>query len=92
MKLEQPVLSPRYRDAVQAALALQLPIALLCLLMLDFGQLARICGMAMLAFWCVAAWVAATRPWTPSRGDLIYCRWGFVACFAFAMWMGGVIS
>ena len=61
-------------------------IAGLCLLMLDGGQLARVCGIALLAFWIVAAEIALRCPWLPTRGDLWYCRWRFVPCLATAMW------
>ncbi len=79
------VLSSRYREATKVSLALQLPLGLVCLLILDFGRMAQICGVAMLAFWIVAFVIAARRPWSPSLSDLLFWRWGFVGCFAVAL-------
>jgi hypothetical protein len=46
-------LSPAYRSAIWFALALQIPIALVLVLLLDGGHLARAGGLAMLAFWLI---------------------------------------
>jgi hypothetical protein len=85
MNSSDAVLSSEYREATRIALSLQIPIAIICLLILDQGQLARICGIALLAFWMLAAEIALRRPWTPTRMDLWYWRWGFVPCFAAAL-------
>ena len=49
--LNRHVVSETYRPPVMFALKLQIPIAILCVLMLDGGQLARVCGVAMAAHW-----------------------------------------
>lgn len=85
MNPDRTVLSPDYRDAARVALALQLPLALVCILILDFGRTAKICGAAMLAFWIMAAALAARRPWSPTRSDLLFWRWGFPGCLAVAL-------
>jgi hypothetical protein len=92
MPATQIVLAPEYRTATQTALALQIPIAVLCLLMLDGGQLARVCGIAMLGFWIVAAEIAVRRPWSPTKTDLWYWRWGFVPCFVLAGFVGHALG
>jgi len=81
----QALISPQYRKAMQVALGLQIPISIICLLVLDFGRLARICGIAMLGFWLVAALIAIRRPWAPTSTDLWFWRWGFILCFVFTI-------
>ncbi len=72
-------LSDRYRSAIFFTLfTQQVPLALLSLLMLDMGQSARVCGIAMIGFWAMAALILARRPDTPGASDLFFLRWGFV--------------
>jgi hypothetical protein len=85
MDAARAIISPEYRRAVRVALCVQIPAALVCLLLLDGGRTAQICGIAMLGFWLVAAAVAAHRPWTPSAADLWFWRWGFIPCFVLAL-------
>jgi hypothetical protein len=75
------LMSPKYREAMRTALWTQIPIAILCFLMLDGGVSARYCGTALLGFWLGAAFVAARRPWNPTYVDLWYWRWSFIPCF-----------
>jgi hypothetical protein len=73
--------SDSYRLAFRFALLQQLPWAILCLLMLDFGRTAKICGLAMLAFWVVAFTIMARRPESPTRFDVLFIRWAFFPIF-----------
>lgn len=91
MNSKNAVLSPEYREATKVALSLQIPIAILCLLILDGGYLSRLCGVGMLAFWLVAGEVALRRPWRPAPSDLWYWRWGLIPCFAAATWLAGML-
>ena len=75
--------SPHYRDTFHLALVQQIPWAVLCLLMLDGGHLAKICGIAMLAFWLFALTCMARRPMLPTRFDIACIRWGFFPLFGF---------
>jgi hypothetical protein len=70
-------LSDAYRAAIRTSIILQLPIALLMLLMLDGGFLAKIDGYATAGFWIGVAIVLLRRPGHPHRTDLFYIRWGF---------------
>jgi hypothetical protein len=81
MNLTRNSINVEYRKAAQVALAIQIPAAILCMLVLDGGYTARVCGIAILAFWLVAAIIASRRPSAPSAVDLWYWRWGFVPCF-----------
>lgn len=75
-------LSDHHRGAILFALLQQVPCAVLCLLLLDGGHMARVCGVAMLGFWGAAALVMARRPSPHSPGDLLFLRWGFLPVFA----------
>ncbi len=73
-----------YRPAFRFALIQQVPWALLCLLMLDFGRTAKICGITMVAFWVAAFTIMARRPESPTRFDIGFIRWAFIPMFAVA--------
>ncbi len=66
-----------FRPAFRFALLQQIPFVILCLLMLDFGWLAKLCGIAMLGFWIVAFTIMARRPMLPTQSYIVFIRWGF---------------
>src|SRR4051794_2439961 len=72
-------LSPAYRQAVKVAIVLQILVTLILLRILDGGMLARVGGGAMVGFWIGVAVVMLRRPLNPSRLDLLYVRWGYIA-------------
>src|SRR4051794_21374872 len=76
------VLSAEYREPVRFTLLQQVPVAVLCLLMLDGGRMARVCGIAMVGFWCGVFLLWLRRPRQPTRTDLAFLRWGFFPIFA----------
>ena len=76
------LMSRDYFKAARVALCVQIPVAILCLLVLDRGQAARLCGVALIGFWMVAALIAVRRPWNPSAMSLWFWKWGFLPCFA----------
>jgi hypothetical protein len=78
-------LSDSYRRAINFALFQQVPCALLCLLMLDGGRMAKVCGVVMLGFWAAAALIMARRPNSPGPLDIAFLRWGFLPLFALAV-------
>jgi len=78
-------LSTCYRGAVYFALLQQVPCGLLCVLLLDGGRTARVCGIAVLGFWAAAAVVMARRPESPRRSDLVFLRWGFFPLLAWTL-------
>jgi hypothetical protein len=71
-------LSPAYRAAVKVTLAIQVVAALILLIILDGGTLAKVGGAATAGFWVGAAVVMFRRPRHPSRLDLLYVQWGFI--------------
>lgn len=83
-------LSDRYRDAIRFAVALQVPWAVLLMLVLDGGQMARVGGDAMVGFWVGVAVVLLRRPTSPTAGDLLYVRYGYVGAWCVAFAVGAV--
>jgi hypothetical protein len=78
-------LDSEYRGAIRVALVLQGALTLVLLLLLDGGQMAKIGGCAMIAFWMGTAMVMLRRPHGPSRADLLYIRWGYPAVLCVAV-------
>jgi hypothetical protein len=71
------LVSTAYHEPVQFALVQQIPPAVVCLLMLDGGYMARLCGCAVAGFWAGAALLMVQRRLQPSPTDIAYIRWGF---------------
>jgi hypothetical protein len=76
MKYSLPI-SPAYRSPIFEGLALQIPICIMAAMMLDFGQLAQISGMALVAFWGGVTVLIWRNPWSPSWMDIKLIRFGY---------------
>jgi hypothetical protein len=90
MRTTLPI-SASYRRAVFEALALQVILGILAMMVLDGGHIAHTTGIAVLAFWTGAAVIIFRRPTTPTPTDLWLIRFGFlpliVVTFALAEWI-----
>lgn len=71
-------ISPNYRKPVFEAVAVQVVIGLFSLLILDGGTTARICGIAIVAFWGGAAVLIWRRPQSPTKTDIALIRFGYL--------------
>ena len=80
MKLARLVLpiSPQYDSPILEALAIQIALGLVSWLIMDFGQTAQICGIALVAFWGGVAVLIWRHPQSPSRADLWLIRFGYL--------------
>ncbi len=67
-----------YRKPIFEALMVQIIIGLLSLLILDGGTTARICGIALVAFWGGTAVLVWRQPQTPTKLDLELIRFGYL--------------
>ena len=92
MDLYQEILSPRYMAAIRTALKVQIPLGILCSLIMDGGQTARVCAAVMGGFWLSAALIAYRRPWSPTEGDLRFLRWGFLPAFVVALFVAVLLG
>jgi hypothetical protein len=81
MDCSQQIVSEQYRSPVMFALALEIPIAFLCFLMLDGGHLAKICGIAMAAHGAGIGIIMSRRPQIPTAIDRVFIRIGFLMIF-----------
>lgn len=71
-------ISPHYRTAIFEAVALQVLLGLLSGLILDGGDTAHICGVALIAFWSGATVLIWRHPQSPSRLDIELLRFGYL--------------
>jgi hypothetical protein len=77
MRLNVPI-SDRYSLPLRHALIQQALLLVLSALMLDFGTMSQITGIAFLAYWGGAVVMILRRPLCPSRLDLCLMRWSFL--------------
>jgi hypothetical protein len=78
----------RYREAIAFTLIQQVPCALLSMLMLDGGVMARICGITILGFWAHVALMMIRRPLFPRSSDIMFLRWGFFPLYSLVFGLG----
>ncbi len=78
----------RYREAIVFTLIQQVPCALLSMLMLDGGVMARICGITILGFWAAVALMMIRRPLSPTSFDIMFLRWGFFPLYSLVFGLG----
>jgi hypothetical protein len=70
-------ISLAYRKAIFDALILQIIIGVLSAMILDGGDCANVCGVALLAFWGGAAVLIWRRPQSPTETDMLLIRFGY---------------
>ncbi|MFN0079230.1 MAG: hypothetical protein ACKVY0_22425 [Prosthecobacter sp.] len=61
-----------------ASVAVQVPLLILGSLALDGGQLGQWIACSMAAYWLMALAIVIRRPRSPTHGDLIAVRFGFL--------------
>ena len=69
---------------IWVALGLQGVIILLSPFVRDLGEFAQFACMAASAFWGSVVVLVARRPRTPTRSDLCWVRYGYLAAIAIA--------
>ena len=77
-------ISDAYRKPIFDAVDLQVILGLLGMMTLDGGDLAHICGISVVAFWCGAAVVIWRRPLSASEMDLRVLPFGYLPLVVFA--------
>ena len=86
MRRSLPI-SAEYDSPLFEAVALQLVLGLLSLLILDGGAAARICGIALVAFWGGAVVLIWRHPKSPTRTDIQLIRFGYLAVAVIAFFL-----
>jgi hypothetical protein len=84
MNLSTEIISAFYDEVVRKALFLQVIVGILAALVLDGGTMAKVVGVAILAFWICAIVIILRRPQNPTRADLEFIDWGFWPVLAVA--------
>jgi hypothetical protein len=77
LKLPLPI-ARDYDSPIFEALAIQVVLGLVAWLVMDWGQTAQICGIALVAFWGGAAVLIWKHRRSPSRADLWLIRFGYL--------------
>ena len=71
-------ISTCYRKPIFEAVMLQTILGILSLMILDGGTTARVCGIALIAFWGGVTVLICRRPQSPSRMDIQLIRFGYL--------------
>ena len=90
MRLPLPI-SPKYDSPIFEAVALQILLGLLSLLIMDGGMVAQLCGIALVSFWGGASVLILRHPLSPSRIDLELIRLGYLPVIVIAFFLVGWI-
>lgn len=80
-----------FRKAIYFALAIQIPLVLLVLIILDSGFFATTFGCSMVVFWIGVAVVATRCRHTPNPFDHVFIRWGFFPLLALIIVIGAIM-
>ena len=86
MKIVSHILpiSSKYDSPIFEAVAIQIVLAVTGLLVIDPTGVARILGIALIAFWAGAVVLIWRHPQSPTRLDLELIRFGYLPVIAIA--------
>ena len=87
-----PPITSKYRKPIFEAIGLQIVVGFLSLLILDGGTIARICGIALMAFWIGAVVLIWRRPNSPTPADIELLRFGYLPVIFIAYFFVRFIS
>ncbi len=90
MQVEETIRSKPFDDSIRFTLIQQVPIAIGCFLLLDFGVTAKVCAVAMIAFWSGVVLLVTRRRDHLSTTDLGFIRWGFLPIFLASKLLGSI--
>jgi hypothetical protein len=71
-------ISDSYRKPIFEAIVLQAVLGILSMMILDGGTTARICGIALIAFWGGATVLIWRHPRLPTKADIQLIRFGYL--------------
>jgi hypothetical protein len=69
-------IAPAYDRQIWFSVAQQVVLAILAGLVLDQGQTARVMAAVIIGYWIGVVTILVRRPFSPSKGDLLFVRWG----------------
>ena len=88
MRLRLPI-SPKYDSPIFNAVAIQIVVGIVGLLMIDPVGIAQIFGIALVAFWGGAAVLIWRHRESPSRLDLELIRFGYFPVIVLTVFLVG---
>jgi hypothetical protein len=80
-----------YWPPMKTALLQQATCSILAALTLDMGETWHSNMISLLAYWMSVGLIVARRLDAPTRGDLFFIRWAFLAIWFFAMIVGPTV-
>ena len=80
-----------HRHPAKAAVVQQLICVFIAALVLDLGIFWHATWVAVLAYWLAVAVIVARRPETPTRGDIFFVRYCFLAVWILVLIAGPII-
>jgi hypothetical protein len=69
-------IAPAYDRPIWFSIKQQVVLGILAALTLDMGETARGMAAVLIGYWIGTMIVLARRPLLPSKGDLLFVRWG----------------
>jgi multisubunit Na+/H+ antiporter MnhE subunit len=69
-------IAPVYDQQIWFSVKQQVILAILAALVLDMGETARGMAAVIIGYWIGAVIILIRRPLSPSKGDLLFVRWG----------------
>ncbi|MBU8902309.1 MAG: hypothetical protein KOO69_06185 [Victivallales bacterium] len=67
----------KYKKAIFFSLAYQMVLLLFSAMILDGGQCGQYMLVSMAGFWVSVIVLIIRKPWSPSKKDIFYIKWGF---------------
>ncbi len=69
-------IDPAYDRQIWFAVKQQVVLTILAGLVLDMGETVRGMAAVMIGYWVGTVIILVRRPMSPSKGDLLFVRWG----------------
>jgi hypothetical protein len=67
---------PAYDHQIWFSIAQQVILTILACLVLDEGEVAHGMGAILVGYWIGTVIILLRRPFSPTKGDLLFVRWG----------------
>jgi hypothetical protein len=69
-------IAPAYDQQIWFSIKQQVVLSILAALVLDMGETAGAMAVVMTGYWIGTSIIVMRRPLSPSKGDLLFVRWG----------------
>jgi hypothetical protein len=79
---------PAYGPQIRFSIIQQVILAILAILVMDEGQTSHGMAAVLLGYWLGIAIILVRRPLSPTKGDLLYVRWGCSLMAAAMLFVG----